>query len=148
MPVRGANQFRELAERLYSSDRYDWTAEQFTKAIKESTVLLREEIIASALNTLPKRGGLAALVAGSEISQTMRRSGKRAGVTIRAKNKNHINSMDLGFVRHPLFGNRNKWYREAVNPGWWTKPTQASAPRVRAEIEAAMEIVKQRIEGV
>lgn len=110
-------------------------------------MLLKEELIASALNTLPHRGGLDRVVADSRITQTVRNTGRRAGVTIRAANKHHIDSIDKGIVRHPLFGNRNKWFEEAVKPGWWTRPTEASGTRVREEILKAMEVVKQRIEG-
>lgn len=147
MPVRGAEQFRELGRRLKEAgDEGGVLRRELLRSIRDATELLPEEIVASALNTLPRRGGLAARVAASKISRSTKLTGARAGVKITAENKDHINVMDQGFVRHPLFGNRSRWYREAVKPGWWSKPIEARGPRAKELIEEAMQKTKESIE--
>jgi hypothetical protein len=39
------------------------------------------------------------------------------------------------------------WVRQPVRPGWFTDPTQAAAPVVRAQVQAAMNAVAAQIDG-
>lgn len=145
--VRGDAQLAALGRRLKEAGEDGGTLRrEMLAAIRDATELLPEELVASALNTLPQRGGLAARVATSKITRSTRLSARRAGVTIKAEHKDHINSMDKGHVRHPLFGDRKHWYTEAVKPGWWTRPIEASGPRSRERIQEAMQRTKEAIE--
>lgn len=145
--VRGSEQFRDLGRRLKEAgDEGGVLRRELLRSCEDATSLLREELVASALNTLPHRGGLAAVVAGSKISTQRRLTGSRAGVRVVTENEHHINTMDKGTVRHPLFGNRSKWFTEAVRPGWWSRPIDERGPRAKEKIEEAMQRTKESIE--
>jgi hypothetical protein len=55
-----------------------------------------------------------------------------------------LRSLDGGEIHHPLWGDREHWYRQEVTPGWFTGPAEAGGPRVRAAIERALEDVAGR----
>lgn len=145
--VRGAEQFRELGRRLKEEgDRGKGLRRELFAAINDATVLLKEELVASALDTLPHRGGIGAVIAASRFTTSKRLAGNKAGVSIKATNPHSIGTIDRGRLRHPLFGNREHWYTQAVKPGWWSNPTRKRGPVARRDIEKAMETVKERIE--
>ena len=79
-----------------------------------------------------------------------------AGVTIRASNRGmkrrKIAVVNQGILRHPLFGDRDRWYQQGpegkgMKPGWFDQPAEESAPEVRQEIEAALEDTLLKIAG-
>lgn len=58
--------------------------------------------------------------------------------------------LDHGSWRHPLFGNRSRWFEQRVTPGWFDETGRAAHPgfTLAAErgLEAAAEQVADRIE--
>ena len=80
----------------------------------------------------------------------IRSGASTAGVSVMARprrvQRRRITRLDReGVLAHPLFGNRRHWYNQAVRAGFFTDPAEASAPRVRDDIEAALERVKEKI---
>ena len=65
-------------------------------------------------------------------------TGQAAGKTRR------LRSLDAGELHHPLWGDREHWYRQEVQPGWFTGPAEAGGPRVREAIGKALEDVADR----
>jgi hypothetical protein len=55
-----------------------------------------------------------------------------------------LRSLDAGELHHPLWGNREHWYRQEVTPGWFTGPAEDGGPRVREAIGKALEDVAGR----
>jgi len=67
------------------------------------------------------------------------------------RGKRRIGRLDDGILWHPLFGRfprrdpRNKWFEMTelttshVRPGWWSGPVEDAAPRVREEIQQAVD---------
>src|SRR4249919_2349147 len=103
MEVRGAENFAKLAADLRAASTT--LQRDMLTAIERSVEPLQQDIPASARRTLPRRGGLAAKVAASSI--TIRRG--RGGIQVLTSNGYQIKTMDAGTVRHPVFGNRNRW---------------------------------------
>ncbi len=70
-------------------------------------------------------------------------------VTIRARprrvKRRRLKRLDDGVLEHPLWGDRQHWYTQPVEPRFFTGPCEDSAPRVRDEIEAALDNLKDRI---
>lgn len=85
----------------------------------------------SALDTLPKAGGLNQWVADATIKTSILTGPRTAGVAIRARKTGHdLPRINAGVARHPVFGNRNAWSTTYVTPGFFTKPLDALEPRV------------------
>jgi hypothetical protein len=137
--IKGAEQLAALSKALKAAGEKDLQRE-LSKAITTATRPVIAEARRSALNTLPRRGGLAAKVAKS----SMRTQRRVAGVRILAKNAYALGRMDKGQVRHRVFG-RDVWVTQQVRPGWWTKPTEAAGPEVRKAILEAMDAVAAKI---
>lgn len=104
---------------------------------------LQAKVRASARETLPRRGGLAATISRS----SMRTQRRASGIRFTTTHRHDIRAMDRGRLRHPLFGNRERWYSQAVEPGWWSDPINASGQRVRAEIEVALINIRNQVES-
>jgi hypothetical protein len=85
------------------------------------------------------------LNADLSITVSKRYSASNPGVTVRARTKSakarKLRQLDRGVLKHPLFGNRRKWYTQAVTPGWFTGPAGDAKSRARVEIVAAMDRV-------
>jgi len=148
--VRGAAQVERAAKSLKTQgEAGKGLRKEMLRTIQTTTKPLREGLKASARSTLPKRGGLAATVAGSGISTRTRTTGSKVGVRIVAtggKKVRDIQATDRGLLRHPVFG---RWVKglppQQITPGWWSKPLAAFAPKVRKELLAAMERVNRDI---
>jgi len=147
--VRGAAQVERAAKALkMQGEAGKGLRKEMLRTIQTTTKPLREGLKGSARSTLPKRGGLAATVAGSGISTRTRTTGSKVGVRIVAtggKKVRDIRATDRGRLRHPVFGNPTTWVDQAITPGWWSKPLAAFAPKVRRELLAAMERVNRDI---
>lgn len=151
--VEGADQFFALAKRLKEAGNKDLQNELYrglNRAVKPITANVR----ASALDLLPSRGGYNVTIATETKIKIQRRGGRRSagikliatGTTPKGK-KRELGKLDRGKLRHPLFGKRHSWFDQAVPPGWWTIPTQASGPVTREYLLIAMNNVKEKIEG-
>ena len=55
--------------------------------------------------------------------------------------RRRLNRLDSGIIEHPLWGDRSRWRKQEETPGWFTGPARDATPRVRAEIEQALEDV-------
>jgi hypothetical protein len=141
--IRGVEQLAALSKALKAAGDKELQSE-LSKGISAATRPMINSVKQSARAQLPQRGGLAKRVAATSI----RTSRTRQGVRLRARNANlkGLAAIDRGIVRHPVFGNRNEWVTQRVNPGFWTEPLEASAPEARREIEAAMRTVIQKID--
>jgi hypothetical protein len=150
--IKGAEQLASLSRQLKAAGDKA-LARELTKAISKAVAPLKSELPASARSHLPKRGGLAERVAASKVGFSRRTSGQAVGLRVQAKNAYHLAQMDAGFVRHPVFkrkgeeGRRVVWQTQRITPGWFSKPTEAAGPRIRAEVQAAMDVVAKQIEG-
>lgn len=104
--------------------------------IRKSAAPLTAEVRASMEATLPKEGGLAHLVANdTKIKVSTRLIGNKAGVRITATLPGHdLRAIDRGRLRHPVYGNRKAWVEQQVEPGCFSRPIKAGAPRVREAI--------------
>jgi hypothetical protein len=158
MPVislsdHGAEQFYALARRLKEADEKDLRRELYrglNRAMKPLTAAVRQ----SAVDVLPRKGGLGAEIARSKM-RTQRRTGTRsAGIKLIVTGtgagsmgrERDIAALDRGRARHPLFGNRGHWYLQAVHPGWFSRPTDNSRPAVQEQLLIAMQDVADKID--
>lgn len=100
------------------------------KRLREPLPDVQRAITASALDTLPARGGLAAWVAAERITASLRVSGRTAKIKIAGarqslRRQSDLRSINLGEVRHPSWGRRGEgqWRTQGVTPEYFTRPS-------------------------
>jgi len=151
--VEGADKLALLGKaiRKMGSDRT--IIKNLSKEIKSFGPPVREALKASALATLPKRGGLNKWVAASRVNVSVRRGATTAGVSIKegrnsAGGRSDLKGIDAGMVRHPLLGNRAHWYPQRITPGFATKTLEGPVLQefqqltVKAIDEAISEVLR------
>jgi hypothetical protein len=86
-----------------------------------------------------------------KIRRSSSTSGEETRVTVLASTsgtkQRKLRQLDDGFLSHPLYGNRKRWFEQAVTPGWFTGPVEESAPQVREAIEQALDDVAAKAAG-
>lgn len=144
--ITGAQQLARLARDLKIAGRNDLRREMLRglrQAARPAAAAIRE----SAREKLPKRGGLADLIAEqTHITVRSRTSANRAGVFVITTDPHDIGRMNRGILRHPVFGNRDVWVGQAITPGWWTDPLLALEPNVQREMAKVLNDVARKLE--
>lgn len=74
------------------------------------------------------------------------------GVTLKAvaagkKKKRDIRALEKGLLRHPTFGDRDRWVDQRVRPGFWTVPLRAGGPAVQRQLVQTMQDVAAKLSG-
>lgn len=142
--VRGADQFFELSKALKHAGRTELRKE-LNKAMRVGAKPLIPKARAEAMARLPQRGGLAKQVA-KEPARVQTRTGRDSGVRIVVgKKRGGARQANRGVIRHPVFGNREKWVDQKVRPGWFDDPMRASAPEIRQALEQGIEDVAAKV---
>jgi hypothetical protein len=139
--INGADQFLKLSKALKAAGATQLRKE-LNKGLRQATKPLIADTRASALEHLPKAGGLAALVAKSP--QRVRvTTGKDPGVSIvvAGGKKSGAYGAEIGVVRHPVFGHKDRFVSQNVKPGWFSEPLAAGASKVLPELEKAIDAV-------
>lgn len=145
--ITGTNAFRDLSRRLKEQGSYGkQLRRELNKGILEALQPMIEEVKQAEETQLPKRGGLADLVAGQRIVRSTSGSGigiRQAGRTVKA-----LKRLDAGQLRHPVYGNRKVWVDQSITPGFWSKTLDSSKNRaaVRARIQRVMHETALKIE--
>jgi hypothetical protein len=146
--VRGAEEFAKVAKDCRAAGRKDLNKElriALNRAVKPMKAAAKE----GAKNSLPSSGGLAARVAGARISARPYGGRNPAIKLVGREGKKSVNlaGLDYGRLRHPLFGNREKWFSQSVPSGWWSKSLEGTAPKARDEIVKAIDNVVKELEN-
>lgn len=139
--IRGAQDLARLSKALKDAGRNDLRKE-LLKGVRESGASTVLEIRESALENLPRRGGLAAKVAAEKASVRSTYAASGARVSLRRKRGRGLNA---GRLRHPVYGNRENWVQQSVNQGWFDDPIRDAAPGIRRKIEAVIERICDKI---
>ena len=141
--VKGAEDFLRMSKALKAAGRTDMR-KQLNKALKDATKPLIAQTKA-ATSRLPQSGGLAASVRRAP-QRVQILTGRNPGVRIIAgKRGDGARAADLGTIRHPVFGNREVWVNQAVQPRWFTETLEQGAPTVRPHLVDAMEVIAAQI---
>lgn len=121
------------------------------RRLREPLPGVQRAITASALDVLPKRGGLAAWVADEKITASLRLGGRAAKVKLQgrrqsARAQSDLAAIDAGTVRHPSWGRRGpgEWRAQGVTPEYFTRP----ATEVDQWRAAALDAVSDALEVI
>jgi hypothetical protein len=143
--IRGAEEFGVLSRRLKEVGDKGLRRELLS-GLQRAAKPAKVDVKASFANRLPKRGGLAAEMATSRVS-LLSRAGRNPSVKIKATSPHSVGAMDKGRLRHPVFGNKDNWVDQSIEPGVFSEPIEARAPEMRQEMEQVIRRVAAKIEG-
>lgn len=128
--VTGGADLRKLGKQLRAAGDRE-IINTLRRELREGSKETRTAIKRSALETLPARGGLnrwAATTPGVSASL----GGRSPSVRITQRKRGHdIAAIDTGEIRHPLYGRRTTWVAQDITPGFFTKPVEHDADRLR-----------------
>lgn len=146
--IRGAETLEALAKRLRAAKATDLRKE-LLREIRTATkpVVVAQKTRVKGLTGAPKEWRSDA--ARATRAKT-RLTGAGAGVRISVGGQpvgRRAKFMNRGRWRHPLFGNRDRWYDQTVPPGWFDDPARAAGPNVQKAILRAVERISAQIEG-
>ena len=116
---------------------------EVTRAMRDAVVPVQEQIREGLKPHLPDVYA-SALNADLRLGVSVRTGERDPGVAVTgqaAGKTRRLRSLDAGELHHPLWGDREHWYRQEVQPGWFTGPAQDAGPQVRTAIEKALEDV-------
>lgn len=125
--------FDEFARELKAFSGSNAIINEVRRDLRKPLPALRREIRSSAKSTLPSQNGFGAWVARATLTVRLRTIGRSAGIKLKLSRKNESSKADLkalddsGRVRHPLWGNRKRWFGQGVKAGFFTRPWEASA---------------------
>jgi hypothetical protein len=147
-----AAELEALAFRLRRAGEVE-LGREVTRAMRAAVVPVQDEIRAGLDPHLPKRYA-EELDADLRLGVSVRTNERNPGVSItgttRSGRARKLRDLDAGRLTHPVYGNRERWETQeepSVQPGWFTGPAEAAGPRVRREIERALEDVSNRAAG-
>lgn len=148
--VSGAEQLAALSKRLKDAGERGLKRE-LDKAIREAVAPLKDAVRQSALQRLPHKGGLNQRVADQVVPRPRKvNSSKGVGLRVVATGKQGMRSLaalDAGRIRHPVYGNTDKWVSQRVAPRFWSQPMEEIAPKAAEDVQAALDRVARRIDG-
>jgi hypothetical protein len=91
----------------------------------------------------PKHYFAGTLVPDLDLKVSVSTTGREPGVSLVAigrtgQGKRALRRLDRGVLAHPLAGDRERWFRQDVEPGFFTGPAEAAEPQVLRELETAL----------
>lgn len=145
--VRGTHELKRVGELMKDAPQ-DMRREMF-RGINRATKEPRRQTLQELSERLPDAGGASAAIRKDTKLNTKRNMrGRNVGIRIIAKSPRTVQRMNnQGVLRHPLFGNRSRWFNQNVSglQGWFDEPLQRSAPQVRQEILEALDRAVDKI---
>lgn len=145
--VRASRNLQVLAQRLKETDRP--MRNQLLRHVRVAAQAAIPDIREAAREQLPQGGGLADRVADQAYRVQASYAGAGARVRIAGLGMKELRDIDSGRLRRPVFGNRQIWKQQSVQPGFFTKTIANRAPKIRAEIvRAADDVARSITEGL
>lgn len=109
---------------------------EINDSFAESLNRVRRDVARSAASILPRRGGLAGLVAGMTFAVTKRSN----GAVLTGRSKYNIASIDNGIVNHLVYGH-GPLVRQSVHAGFWSTVVMDNKRLIEDEADKAIDRV-------
>jgi hypothetical protein len=137
--------FHRVTKALKAAGRTELRKE-LNKRMKKAAKPLIPIARAEARATLPQSGGLADQVARAPMRVQVRTGTATAGVrVVVGKDRSGARAANRGLIRHPVFGNRERWVDQQVPKDWFDRPMRQSTPLIKPEVIKAIESVLEDI---
>lgn len=146
--VTGGAQLRDVQQRLRAlGDR--GLGRQMGAALRAAAKPLKPAVVAEVPRAMPS-GYAPTLSRSLRFRTAVKESRHSAGVTVRVygdgrRERRDVPSLNRGTLRHPLYGNRARWFAQRLRPGFVDRPYQRLAPAVRREMQAVIDDVARQI---
>jgi len=138
--VRGSEDFLRLAAKLDEGDRK--LNNGIRRRLREVAKPLGSEVRDTLAESMPRRGGLSAMIGRSKVSVSSTSASRQE---IRVRSAGHdLEAMDAGMLRHPTFGHK-PWVGQSVPSGSAAKALEAGAPKVRDALMREVETLLDEI---
>lgn len=111
---------------------------ELNKRIRQAAKPLSQQTKQAAASQLPQRGGLARQVASTP-QRIKVATGKNPGVYIIVSKRAGARATNRGEIRHPVFGNRDRWVTQKVTGGWFDKTIEAHVVEIRSAVQDAVQ---------
>lgn len=134
--VEGADKLAKLAKLLRETGDKELRRE-LTRGLQRATKPIKAAVTDAVLEQMPHGGGLNRRLARSKVSS---KTSTGRDPRVRLLWKGH-RDLDRGKVRHPVFGNRDRWVDQQVPAGVFSDTVARRAPAARDEIERAVDAV-------
>ncbi len=144
--VTGGNAAHALAKRLKALNDKDLQKE-LSRGISRAMKPAAKNVKTSVPEYMPS--GYAPTLAKA---LSLRTSNLASGLRITGTAKGNprprkVDDLNKGRLRHPLFGNRDKWYGQTVRERFFDEPLEAMAPEVRAALDKVLSEVAAKLRG-
>lgn len=150
-----ASELESIARHLRAAGDGELVRE-LNRAMRRAVDQVPDEVRAGLKPHLPDRYA-EVLGADLQIGISVRTNERNPGVSITGRTLSgggkgrKLARLDAGLISHPVYGNREHWATQGpghgMEPGWFSGPAEAAAPRVRAEIERALEDIAAKAAG-
>lgn len=139
------SELRELAARLKEIDPE--LRKELFKRLRAAAKPITPATRAVALAKLPAGGGLNKQVAEAKQTITARAGKTTATVAVVLSARQRGSGAwgaDQGLVRHPVFGNRERWVNTKVPPRWFTDTAEKEAGGRADEVDQVMDDIARK----
>lgn len=147
--IRGAGELRAAARQLGIEQKA--LRRGATRALERGVRGLRTAIPAAA-SRLPTRYGKV-MAADVKVSTSVKLASRDPAISVKvwaeggpSQDHRDIEKIDAGILRHPFFGDRERWYDQAVRPGFASEPFADARPQILTEIEKDWNDMVSRVE--
>lgn len=142
LTIQGADDFERLARRLRAAE----VERAVTVGFEDEAAATLEKMRRGGVEVAPRRGGLAARIAGVRATSRRAFARMRLDLIIASLRGDDLASFDEGRVHHPTYGHR-PWVSQDVTPGGFTGPFTRSEPDLQAALRRRLEGVLHDIGG-
>lgn len=148
MRVTGGEDFLKVSKALKAAGRTG-LRKALHKGLQEGAKPLIPGARDSARRTLPQSGGLAGQVAKAPMRVRVRTGATPGVAVVVGKNRSGARAANRGQVAHPVFGNRDRWVRQAVPDDWFDGYMERNAPKVRPDLQRVIDrVLDDVVKGV
>jgi hypothetical protein len=147
--IRGANQLATMAKRFKAQGRAGVTRQMVAdirREVKPIQAAQKRAVrgLAHAPSDWKKEAARAAKI---RVTTRSRSAAVRLTVSGKGQYPRRARLLNRGRWRHPLFGDRERWFTQTVTPGWFDVPARKGEYVIRGRVKAVIERYIRRLEG-
>ena len=146
--VTGGAELRQVQNRLrVIGDK--GLGKQMSKALRDAAKPLQPAVRKEAVAAMPSGYG-PTLAKSLRFRTAIKETAHTADVVVRVygdgrRERREVPALNRGRLRHPLYGNRNRWFDQRVRPGFVDRPADRLMPEAARQMRAVISYVAEQI---